>query len=745
MLSLRDFFHLPQVDPIIDQITRDSSGLVLLAGMDSRPHVDSGGFSPSGRGGIFRILVRQVLEVNNGLQATVIAESRDAFRVPRGLYRRVGFEIVKSPEEYIERIHTIAHQRSGLLVVDQLTPENAAVVLEVAQQGIWVISQMDTVFRGAELPRVFLEWGIPRGCFSGLRWVVAMQRILMLCDCKFPSPPDQITIEAIQRRYPHLQIDRERTYFAPGSCKNCDHTGRRNEITAFDFYRTDPEGPHDQSSLLPLEAYMLGLAESGHIPITDLLRIEKDQLHRTYQILTTSERVLGETRATLERKVIELEAANRVLQHRTEELISLQEIGQALIGTSTLRDLARQVCRQASALCGADRAIFYYLRDNDNAEVLATHGWAPGHVPQQVQAQQVCDPNAEPVPRRYSGLPPGVKIRHPDVDGTKLRSGLRVPLVAQGVPVGAMIVHATTKSHFNPGAVALLQTFANQAAIAIQRTGLIESLQDKIKQLEAAQEGLAKKERMERELELAREVQQAVLPRTFPRIPGYQFAAQNRPARQVGGDFYDVINLGDDRFGLLVADVSDKGMPAAVYMALTRSVMVAEARRAVSPKVVLQSVNELLRELGRARMFVTVFYGVVDIPSRRLTYVRAGHDRPLLVRDSNVLELRGEGVFLGYHASTDLYLTEESLTLMPGDRLVLYTDGIIDTVSPQGRRFDRKGLHDLLRNAIEMEANELSEFIFEAISEYQGISEQFDDMTLLVMTVAPSNNSLDLP
>jgi sigma-B regulation protein RsbU (phosphoserine phosphatase) len=738
MLSLRDFFHLPQVDPIIDQLTHDGSGLILVAGMDPRAHAqttDAKRFLSSGRAGIFRILVRQILEVNPTLKATIVAGSRDAFRVPRGLVRRVRFELLDSPEAYAELIPTIARLHPGLLVVDQLTPENATVVLAAAQDGIRVISQMDSVFRGAEVIRVLLSWGIPRGRLSGLRWVVAMQRIPLLCQCKAPVLPGKDLINAIQHRYPHLVVNTMGDYFAAGSCTECEHTGRRNEITAFDFFRADPDTPFDQPSLYPLEAYLLGLAESGLIPLSDLLRIESDQLHRIYQLLTTSEGALADATNTLERKVIELEAANRVLRNRTEELISLQEIGQALIGTKTLRDLARQVCRQASALCGADRAIFYFLRDEKNAEVLATHGWEPGRVPQRVSADQVCDPGHGLAPDRYNGWPPGVKSRHPDLEGARLRAGLRVPLVSQGDPVGAMIVHSTTKSRFQPGAVALLQTFANQAAIAIQRASLIESLQGKVAQLEAAQKGLAQKERLERELELAREVQQALLPRTFPQVTGYHFAARNEPARQVGGDFFDVIDLGSNHFGVVVADVSDKGMPAAVYMALTRSVMVAEAHRATSPVAVLQNVNELLLELGQARMFVTVFYGIVDVSTRSLTYARAGHDRPVLIRDREVQELSGDGIFLGFLGSEDLHLTEESIKLEPGDRLVLFTDGLTDTTSPQGRRFDRKGLHHLLKEIGQLPAKELCDIIFNTLVEYQGTTEQFDDMTLLVVEV----------
>jgi sigma-B regulation protein RsbU (phosphoserine phosphatase) len=480
---------------------------------------------------------------------------------------------------------------------------------------------------------------------------------------------------------------------------------------------------------------MLGLAEQGLIPLRDLLHIEQGQQKRTYQMLTATERALSDSRSSLERKIVELETANRVLKNRTAELVSLQEIGQALIGSKSLRDLARQVCRQASQLCGADRAIFYFLRDGEEADVLATHGWAPGRIPLRISSQDVCDPAGEPVPSPYNHWPPGVKPRYPDVEGVVLKAGLRIPLIAQGRPVGAMIVHTTSHPHFHQGSIALMQTFANQAAIAIQRTGLIESLQEKINQLQAAQEGLAQKERMVRELELAREVQQAVLPQTFPEIIGYHFAAHNQPARQVGGDFYDVIDLGEGQFGLVVADVSDKGMPAAVYMALTRSVMVAEARRESSPVTVLQNVNELLRELGRARMFVTVFYGIVDAPSRKLIYTRAGHDRPLLLREGEVMELPGDGVFLGFLGSEHLHLSEESLELHPDDRLILYTDGLIDTISPHGARFDRSGLHALLRDMAHLPADELCEAVFDALIAYQGIAEQFDDMTLLVVEV----------
>jgi sigma-B regulation protein RsbU (phosphoserine phosphatase) len=281
----------------------------------------------------------------------------------------------------------------------------------------------------------------------------------------------------------------------------------------------------------------------------------------------------------------------------------------------------------------------------------------------------------------------------------------------------------------------MLQAFANQAAVAIQRGGLVDSLQDKIEQLEAAQVELARTERLERELELARQVQQRLLPRTFPLTPGFAFAARCEPARRVGGDFYDVILLDADRFGVVIADVSDKGMPAALFMALTRSLLLAESRRERSPRAVLTNVHRLLLELGEQDMFVTVFYGVVDVSSRRLTYARAGHDRPMLLRAGTLESLGGTGTMLGCFDPDQLNLSEEQVELVSGDRLVLYTDGLADAVNPQLQLFGLHRLSALAQSLAERSADEMCAGVFEGVAAYQGAAEQFDDMTLLVVEV----------
>jgi sigma-B regulation protein RsbU (phosphoserine phosphatase) len=235
-------------------------------------------------------------------------------------------------------------------------------------------------------------------------------------------------------------------------------------------------------------------------------------------------------------------------------------------------------------------------------------------------------------------------------------------------------------------------------------------------------------------------VQQSLLPRTFPRVPGYAFAAHNEPARQVGGDFYDLFRLDDDHFGLAIADVSDKGLPAAVYMALTRSLLLAEARRDRSPRAVLSNVNRLLLELGEPgpgghSAFVSVFYGVVEASTRRLVYARAGHDRPLLLREGIVLPLGGKGAVLGILGQDDLRLSEEQIALAPGDRLVLYTDGLTDVLAPDDQLYSLERLQALLQSCGAAPAEDLCRATFAGLTVYRGAAEQHDDMTMLVIQV----------
>jgi sigma-B regulation protein RsbU (phosphoserine phosphatase) len=260
-----------------------------------------------------------------------------------------------------------------------------------------------------------------------------------------------------------------------------------------------------------------------------------------------------------------------------------------------------------------------------------------------------------------------------------------------------------------------------------------EELARAYRELKEAQAGLLEKERLERELELAREIQQGILPRAFPRAPGFSCAARSRPARFVGGDFYDVIPLADRRIGLVMADVSDKGMPAAMFMALTRSLIRAEAQRMLSPERTLCMVNQLLLEMSEPAMFVTIFYGVLDPSEGSLCYVRAGHDYPVHVRsetrDGDFLT--GFGTVIGFMAEVELQ--EVHLDLGSGDLLALYTDGITQASSKAGEFFGARRLRDSLCAAREKTAQEVCDSIFAQVDLFQKGIPQHDDMALLIV------------
>jgi serine phosphatase RsbU (regulator of sigma subunit) len=574
---------------------------------------------------------------------------------------------------------------------------------------------------------------------AALKWVVFVQRMSTLCvHCRQPAPIDTDRIAPLLRRVADAEDGElciDSVYSAPG-CQFCDGTGRLGDVAAFDIFRAPSASDTiaAPASLLSLERYALGLAELGYLALDDVIHLDADYLRRTYALLSANERALATANGALERRLLELNAAHEVLQQRTAALISLQEMSQALIASTDLGELVARVCRQACTLCGADRAILYLLRSDGAAEILAVNGWEAELVHQSVEGALLAGASRGE-PESFRDFPPGVPARHADVEGATLRAGLLMPLVAEHEVVGAMIVHTTRHDRFTPGEAALLQTLANQAALSIQRAALIERLREKISALEEAQAALVHQQRLEREMELAREVQQSVLPRVFPEAVGYVFAARNQPARRVGGDFYDVFALDDNHIGLVIADVSDKGMPAALYMALTRSLLLAEARREPSPRAVLLNVNRLLRELGDPHMFVTVFYGVLALREQRMTFARAGHDYPLLLRAGAATRLGGSGTVLGAFDSGELRLSQEELALRDGDKLVLYTDGLTDILDPTGNRLELGRLTALILAHAAKPPAALCDAVFAQLAAYQSSAEQFDDMTLVAVAV----------
>ena len=274
---------------------------------------------------------------------------------------------------------------------------------------------------------------------------------------------------------------------------------------------------------------------------------------------------------------------------------------------------------------------------------------------------------------------------------------------------------------------------ADQAAIADLRAQH-EELQQAYEDLRAAQVELIAKERMERELEIAGEVQRDLLPEALPKVPNFEFAARFEPAQQVGGDLYDLVSLPDGQIGVLLADVSDKSVHAALFMAVTRTLFLTEARREADPVAVVQAVHEGLLEIStRDDMFVTAVYGTLDPVSGLFRYVRAGHDQPLWVSaDGSAVFLGGKGRFLGMWEGAPVEEVQE-LQLQPGDCLIIYSDGVTDMADPQDKAFGREGLERVVLAQRDHDAETIAQSIFDAVQAHRAHAEAFDDVTLLVV------------
>lgn len=260
-------------------------------------------------------------------------------------------------------------------------------------------------------------------------------------------------------------------------------------------------------------------------------------------------------------------------------------------------------------------------------------------------------------------------------------------------------------------------------------------LEKAYKELQAAQVELVEKERLEHELELAAEAQEKLLPGNLPSYPSFHFSAYQNPARLVGGDFYDVIDLKGDHVGLLLADVADKGLHAALIMAVTRTLFRREAKQSLSPSEVALAVHYGMLDVAPDHdTFVTAFYGVLHRPSGKLTYIRAAQERPLLVREGQMVSsLPGEGRFLGMLPQLDL--DEFTIHLIPGDRLVMFSDGVPDAVNQNDEAYGKSRLVQAISRSAHMHADELTQSIVDDVTQWSEDASQFDDLTLLVLEV----------
>ena len=258
-------------------------------------------------------------------------------------------------------------------------------------------------------------------------------------------------------------------------------------------------------------------------------------------------------------------------------------------------------------------------------------------------------------------------------------------------------------------------------------------LQEAYDELKAAQAQLIEKERLERELQVAADIQLSILPDQLPEVDQYGFGARILPARRVGGDFYDVFPISEGKYGVLIGDVADKGVPSALFMARAHALIMAEADTGINAGEVMQLVNNHITRLQKSSQFVTVLYGILDLKTREFSYARAGHEPPLLLTvDGRVERLPyGPGMSLGLWEN--IILDTRSIILPPGSTLVLFTDGMTDCRDPNGEQFGLERIKQTLSGLVGLNAQQVCDFLLETLKNYQNGAKQDDDITLVAV------------
>ncbi len=238
---------------------------------------------------------------------------------------------------------------------------------------------------------------------------------------------------------------------------------------------------------------------------------------------------------------------------------------------------------------------------------------------------------------------------------------------------------------------------------------------------------------LQNELDVANKIQQSVLPTEFPSCESYEVAADMEPARNVGGDFFDIIRLENGRLGLAVADVSDKGVPAALFMMSSLTQLKGAAIGIGAPGGVLSEVNDLLNKDNETAMFVTVMYAVYNPDSGVITYANGGHNPPVIIHadgSSTMLPMTG-GIALGVMPGFEY--EQSTFTLGPGETIILYTDGVTEAMNGEGEEFGVDRLRELFAGQPSMNPREATDAILEAVSAFAGDTPQSDDITCLTL------------
>jgi sigma-B regulation protein RsbU (phosphoserine phosphatase) len=421
-------------------------------------------------------------------------------------------------------------------------------------------------------------------------------------------------------------------------------------------------------------------------------------------------------------------------EQRIHEQATLLELSNQLLGRLDPEELMAYLVEEVRNLMGAD-ACTLVLPDEESGYLAfrASSGWyvnpvlsghripaneisGPGWVMQTQQPLVVRDLRRDnPAP----WMPDWLREE-------EFRGHAVMPLIAEGNSIGALVVDSREPHTLDEDQLRFFNLLANQAAIALEKARL-------------HQEALTR-QRMVEELSVARQIQLSLLPSSLPRVPGWDFAAFYRPARQIGGDFYDFFDLPGktSEWGIIIADVADKGVPSALYMALCRTVIRTIAFTGRSPASSLMRASNLILQDSQSDLFLSALYAKLDTYTGRVIFCNAGHN-PALWWHANRNEfeqLTTKGIILG--AFEDIELEERRVDISPGDVMVFYTDGVTEAIDPQEHEFGLERLRPVIAAKARGSAREILTSIVKAVDTFAQDAPPFDDLTLVVVKRDPA-------
>jgi phosphoserine phosphatase RsbU/P len=418
-----------------------------------------------------------------------------------------------------------------------------------------------------------------------------------------------------------------------------------------------------------------------------------------------------------------------VFERKQSELVSLHNLSRLVTQVFDFNDLLNTVTQMTTEVCGARNVWLELFTVNETTGEITVDVAAKRNITQQeidllsvedgTQLQRYLMDSHKPL--LIEDIWSDRRTKHLKEKGFPRGSMLTVPLVSHGKIIG--VLHATKEyqNAFDQDDIEVMTTFADHVSIAIDNSRLISRS--------------IERERLHQEMMVAQHMQKRLLPQSLPHLPSVEFATESVSSLEVGGDYYDVITLPDDRIGIVIGDVSGKGVSAAFYMAEVKGIVMSLSRICSTPRELLSRANDTLLETLEKNMFISAIYGVLDVRNASLTFARAGHCPLIYLSHQSVELIRSNGIGLGLTMSEQFAESTEERTiqLSAGDICIFYTDGITESRNAALEEYGYERLMEVASTCTECSADQMKEQILNSVQTFIGQETYNDDVTLVVM------------